>query len=484
MRKSRFRKATAVLAAALLVIPQLATSTAQATGGGPANWLAERMSDQVTGANSARHLRELMAATAANGGHRDSASPGYTASADYLTGKLRAAGYQVQRQEFSFRDYAIHSERAEVVSPNARALRPLIVRFAVSTPAEGLTADVAVPAVKDTGCTAEDYAGQDVRGKIVLVRVGDCFITQKQNTAAAVGAAAMLMNADSPNPDLNLRYRMVPPEDAKIPSATLPRGESERLAADVAAGPVTVRLDLRGQDSTTRTFNLLADTPTGRADNTIVMGAHLDSVDTTPGANDNGAAAATVLETALQLKRYAPLLRNKVRFAWWAAEEKGLSGSQYYVDQLTPEQRKQTALYLNLEMIGSPNFARQVYSGQTPEGPAPAGSVKISQLVHGYFADQKLPTVDLVLDGRSDHTAFVNAGIAAGGVNAGSDRLKSAEWVKLFGGVEGQMLDPCYHQGCDGYSNVNQTIFDQFSRSMAWAVGRFAITTADINGRN
>ncbi|MFE6615312.1 M28 family peptidase [Amycolatopsis sp. NPDC057786] len=484
MTRTPAKRIAAVIAAAALVLPQLATSTAQATGADTADWLASRMSEQVTGANAASHLRELMKLTAANGGHRDSASPAYSASADYLTGKLQAAGYRVQRQEFTFRDYAIHSERAEVVSPNPRSLRPLIARFTVSTPAAGLTAAVAVPAVKDTGCTAADYAGQDVRGKIVLVRVGDCFITQKQLTAASVGAVAMLMNADSPNPDLNLRYRMVPPEDAKIPVATLPRGESEQLAADAAGGPVTVRLDLRGADTNTKTFNLLADTPTGRADNTVVMGAHLDSVDTTPGANDNAAASATVLETALQLKRYAPLLRNKVRFAWWAAEEKGLSGSQYYVDQLTPEQRTQTALYLNLEMIGSPNFARQVYSGQTPEGPAPAGSTKISQLVRGYFAEQKLPTVDLVLDGRSDHTAFVNAGIAAGGVNAGSDRVKPAEWVELFGGVAGQMLDPCYHQRCDGYDNVNQTIFDQFSRSMAWAVGRFAVTTADVNGRH
>ena len=482
MTSSPRRKAMTVLAAAILALPQLVIGTVQATATGHADWLADRMSQKVTGANAARHLRELMSATSANGGHRDSASSGYAAAADYLTRKLQQAGYTVQRQEFSFRDYAIHSERVEVVAPGARTLRPQIARFTVSTPTTGLTADIAVPTVKDTGCNPEDYAGQDVRGKVVLVRVGDCFITQKQLTAAAVGASAMLMNVDSPNPDLNLRYRMVPPEDARIPTATLPRGEAEQLRAEAAAGPVTVRLDLRGEESATRTFNLLADTPTGRTDNMVVMGAHLDSVDTTPGANDNAAASAAVLETALQLRRYAPVLRNKVRFAWWAAEEKGLSGSQYYVDNLSAEQRRQTALYLNLEMIGSPNFARQVYNGQTADGPAPTGSERISQLIRGYFAERSLPTVDLILDGRSDHTAFVTGGIPAGGVNGGSDRVKPAEWVELFGGAEGQMLDPCYHQVCDRYDNVHQTIFDQFTRSMAWAVGRFAVNTSDVNG--
>jgi hypothetical protein len=133
-------------------------------------------------------------------------------------------------------------------------------------------------------------------------------------------------------------------------------------------------------------------------------------------------------------------------------------------------------------MIGSPNFARQVYNGQTATGPGPAGSDQISRLVNGFFADRKLPTVGLVLDGRSDHSAFVNAGIAAGGVNAGSDTIKSAEWVKLFGGTEGEMLDHCYHQACDTLDNVNKTIFDQNGRSMAWAIGRFAVSTADVNG--
>lgn len=472
------RKPLVVLTAAATLLSLAAAGPA----GAGSRSLADRMAEEVTGANAWQHLATLADLTAANGGHRVSGSPGYEASADYLTKTLKRAGYVVQRQQFSFPDYRIDAETAAETAPGARTLHPQIARFTVSTPAAGLTAAAAVPSGKDTGCTADDYAGTDVRGKIVLVRVGDCFITQKQLVAAAAGASVMLMNADSPNPDLNLRYRMVPPEDARIPTATLPRGESEQLAADVAAGPVTLHVDLRGGGITTTTYNLIADTPTGRADNTVVMGAHLDSVDTAPGINDNGAAAAMLLETALRLAPHAAEVRNKVRFAWWAAEEKGLAGSQYYVDQLSTQQRGQTALYLNLEMIGSPNFARQVYNGQTATGPGPAGSDQISRLVNGFFADRKLPTVGLELDGRSDHSAFVNAGIAAGGVNAGADTIKSAEWVKLFGGTEGEMLDHCYHQACDTLDNVNKTIFDQNGRSMAWAIGRFAVSTSDVNG--
>ncbi|MFE6685602.1 M20/M25/M40 family metallo-hydrolase [Streptomyces sp. NPDC057743] len=481
---SRLR-ALAALAAGAVLLPLAASAPAGAsTTDIPADALARAMSREVTGAHTYERLQAIQQATLDNGGTRVSGTAGYDASADYLTRTLTKAGYQVKKQPFEFLDYTILSEKGSVVAPTARDLHPMIARFSVSTPEGGLKAELAQPAGKSTGCSADDYAGQDVKGKIVLVDVGtDCFITQKQLVLSQLGAAAMLMNVNSPNPDLNLRYRMVPPSDARIPTATLTRRESEALRADAANGPVTLDLDLRGNNTMTKTYNLLADTPTGSADHTVVMGAHLDTVDTTSGANDNGAAAAAVLETAVQLAKHRPQLKNRVRFAWWAAEEKGLAGSQHYVDQLTADEKAHTALYLNLEMIASPNFARQVYNGQTATGPAPAGSTRISDLVNGYFAQQKLPTVGLVLDGRSDHAAFVNAGIPSGGVNAGADTVKSQEWADLFGGTAGQMLDPCYHQSCDVLSAVNKTILDQNARAMAWAVGRFAVDTSDIGAK-
>lgn len=482
-QRPRFRlKPLALLAAGAVLLPLSAAVPAQAEIDTIEHGLANRMAQTVTGANAWRHLEAIERATMANGGNRVSGSPGYEATAEYLVRTLTRAGYKVQRQEFSFPDYDIVSETGSVTTPETRTLHTTIARFSLSTPEGGLTTALGQPSGKDTGCTSDDYVGTDVKGKIVLVNVGDCFITQKQMVAAEAGAAVMLMNVNSPNPDLNLRYRMVPPADARIPTATLSRGESEHLTADAAKGRVTVTVDLRGTDKTTKSYNLLADTPTGRPDNTIVMGAHLDSVDTAPGINDNGAAAAMVLETAIRLAPHVKRIKNRVRFAWWAAEEKGIAGSQYYVDQLSPEQRRQTALYLNLEMIGSPNFARQVYNGQTATGPAPPGSEQISKLVNGYFAERDLPTVGLQLDGRSDHSPFVAAGIAVGGVNAGSDTIKTPEWAKLFGGTAGEMLDHCYHQACDTLANVNKTIFDQCGRSMAWAVGRFAVGTSDING--
>ncbi|WP_218162599.1 M28 family peptidase [Amycolatopsis regifaucium] len=458
------------------------TTAPHAAASGPW-WLAKALASAVTGRQAWHHLKMISEATHAHGGNRVSGSPGYDAAAEYVTKTLTDAGYRVQRQEFTFPDYEVVAETGTETAPVSRELHPLLAYFSVSTPETGVSAALAEPAGRATGCAPEDYAGGDVTGKIVLVDAGGCATSLKQVTAADAGAIAMVMNVNYGNPTMNIRHRVVPPETARIPTATLTRAEAEKLRADADQGEVTLHLDLRTKPVTTKGYNLIADTPSGTGTHTVVVGSHLDSVDTTPGSNDNAAAAAMQLEIARQLAHHDGKVANRVRFAWWDAEEKGLVGSRYYVDQLSPRQRGETGLYLNLEMIGSPNFARQVYNGRTPGGPAPAGSEQITKTINDYFAGRNLPTVGLELDDRSDHSPFIKAGIPAGGVNAGAEALKPAEWVPLFGGIAGEMLDHCYHQPCDTLDNVNPVIFDQFGRAIAWTTGRYAVETLKPENR-
>ncbi|WP_198412038.1 M20/M25/M40 family metallo-hydrolase [Cryobacterium sp. Hz9] len=79
---------------------------------------------------------------------------------------------------------------------------------------------------------------------------------------------------------------------------------------------------------TRTTVNIIADTRTGNKDKVIVVGAHLDSVLAGPGINDNGSGTATILETAIQMKKLKIQPRQQVRFAFWGAEELGLLGSE------------------------------------------------------------------------------------------------------------------------------------------------------------
>jgi Zn-dependent M28 family amino/carboxypeptidase len=97
------------------------------------------------------------------------------------------------------------------------------------------------------------------------------------------------------------------------------------LYALTQAGEVTVHISTQTISETRTTYNVYADT-TGRADRTVVVGSHLDSVAAGPGINDNGSGSAAILEVAVQLKELGIEPVNRVRFAWWSARRKAYSG--------------------------------------------------------------------------------------------------------------------------------------------------------------
>ena len=291
------------------------------------------------------------------------------------------------------------------------------------------------------------------------------------------------------------------------------------LAALLAGGPVSIRIKT---DTEIRlnvpTQNLIAETETGRDDRVVMAGAHLDSVSEGPGIEDNGTGSAALLEIALQLDELEIDPRNKIRFAWWGAEEAGLVGSQFYVDSLTKPELKDTELYLNFDMIGSPNFARFVYDG---DGSAfgitgPSGSGAIEGVFEDYFESQGLASEPTAFDGRSDYDAVITAGIPAGGLFTGAEDAKSAGQVALYGGLstfEGASVsyDPCYHQACDSMdpvgdgadadlyqalnvayggaleyqgivTNINTLALGQMSDAAAHAILTYAMSTSSVNG--
>src|SRR5207253_4111481 len=112
----------------------------------------------------------------------------------------------------------------------------------------------------------------------------------------------------------------------------------------------TVRLAVDAVTGKRPTRNVLADTAASGTGPLIIAGAHLDSVPEGPGINDNGSGSAAVLEAALQLaKELTQGNRARVRFGFWGAEERGLIGSRRHVGALSEEERKQIALYINLD---------------------------------------------------------------------------------------------------------------------------------------
>ena len=148
-----------------------------------------------------------------------------------------------------------------------------------------------------------------------------------------------------------------------IPVVGASFADGQELFAATQAGETVVRVSTSTLSEPRTTTNVIADTPGGNANQTVVVGAHLDSVTEGPGINDNGSGSAQNLEIALEMANLGIQPANKVRFAFWGAEELGLLGSERYVRTLSDEQLDRIALNLNFDMTGSPNFVRFVYDG-------------------------------------------------------------------------------------------------------------------------
>ncbi|WP_405647232.1 M28 family metallopeptidase [Streptomyces sp. NBC_00019] len=232
---------------------------------------------------------------------------------------------------------------------------------------------------------------------------------------------------------------------------------------------VKAKLDAAGYTTTIQQFtsssrvgyNLIADWPGGDTNQVVMAGSHLDSVTSGAGINDNGSGSAAVLETALAVSRAGYQPTKHLRFAWWGAEELGLVGSRYYVNNLSSTNRAKISGYLNFDMIGSPNPGYFVYD----DDPA------IEKTFKDYFTGLGVPTeIETEGDGRSDHAPFKSAGVPVGGLFTGASRTKTAAQVAKWGGTSGQAFDRCYHSSCDTTSNISDTALDRNSDAAAYAV--------------
>ncbi|NYV77297.1 M28 family metallopeptidase [Streptomyces sp. UH6] len=244
---------------------------------------------------------------------------------------------------------------------------------------------------------------------------------------------------------------------------------------------VKAKLDAAGFTTTVQQFtssgatgyNLIADWPGGDPNQVLMAGAHLDSVAGGAGINDNGSGSAAVLETALAVSRAQLQPTKHLRFAWWGAEELGLVGSKYYVNNLATADRSRISGYLNLDMVASPNAGYFVYDDD-PE---------IEKVFKDWYAGIGVPTeIETEGDGRSDHAPFKSAGIPVGGLFTGASRVKTAAQAAKWGGTSGQAFDRCYHSSCDSTTNIDDTALDRNSDALAHALWTLGTQAAPAPG--
>jgi Zn-dependent M28 family amino/carboxypeptidase len=445
--------------------------------------LGRDMANKVGVDGIVAHLNRLQGIADANNDSRAEGTPGYDASVDYVAQTLRDKGFDVQTPTY---------ERLGIASPGKPRLTASGRTFPVDqaslltgTPKGGLRATTLRPQ-KSPGCATADYATKRVTGAIAVVDDTGCSIVDKQNVAVDEGAVGLLVVSD-PGSEGSPKGLFTPGyyHGLEVPVAVIDTATDAALRH--TDSPVVLTLD--AEAAMVKSRNVVAQTKSGDTHNVVVAGAHLDSFAKSPGINDNGTGVAALLETAAALGG-SPQITNAVRFGFWGSEEAVLAGSTKYVEGLDRDQLDDIALYLNFDLLGSPNAGFFTYDGDqsgqpNPAVPAktvPAGSAGIERMLAGYLNLAGIRPADMPLGKASDYSPFLDAGVPIGGMTTGAAQRKSEVQARLWGGIAGVAFDRNYHLPSDTIDNVSRDALAVTGPAVAFAVGTYAQSIDGVNG--
>ena len=223
--------------------------------------------------------------------------------------------------------------------------------------------------------------------------------------------------------------------------------------------------------------NIFAEIP-GKSPKVIMIGSHYDSVVFGPGINDNGTGVAILLNLLHQIVVNNQQPDYTLRFAFWDAEESGIEGSKYYVDQLNDNQINQIKSYLNLDMVGTIQgeillldgdnsstleFLEKIKDSELPEDELNAiidgftnsipkqvsGSEQLEKDFTTYFTDNKINFKDdYILSLSTDVYPFIGKVPTTGLAFTNENEVETDEGSYV-------LYAPCYHQSCDNLDNVD-----------------------------
>lgn len=283
------------------------------------------------------------------------------------------------------------------------------VDFLVLTNSGGGSTTASVAFV-GTGCTDADWVGFQAGQIAIMWSGGLCYYRDRANMCGIWQASACLIanNATGGEPQLSRTSNVT-----SFPVFSLSNALGRTITSlivDNPPGAVEMNVYADAQHIVVFTYNVLTCTATGDSNRTVLVGSHLDSVPAGPGINDNGSGSAINLELALQFAILGINPVNRVCFAWWSAEEVGLLGSTFYVNNLLqndPQGLADIAVNINMDMVASPNYFRGIYDGNQAEPSIRNQSWTITQMFIQQFSQNELSYSLTDFDGRSDYGPFI-----------------------------------------------------------------------------
>ena len=466
------------------------------------SWLAYATSRAVGTAESQRYLSDVKTLAGPNMEGRGAGTKGIDRAAAMLEKRYRSLGLKLAGSVSYFQPFSVITgarlqSNNHLVVETAGAKKPLTPNqdfvpysFSASGTAGGQVVFAGYGASADE-FQYDDYAGTDVKDKIVVVlryepagfagKSGNTgstphaqLITKAINARNHGAKAIVLVNgklADGEE-DLLTRFGTVSgPENVGILFVQVKNAVAEswfqaagKSLADLQnqinssdkpasfALPDNLRLNLTVSIENTRATakNVLAYLP-GKSDQYIIIGAHYDhlgrgNIDSLapsqigqihPGADDNASGTAGVLELA---RLFAPLqgqLQRGILFANFAGEELGLLGSAQWVKRPTLPLDKAVAM-INMDMIGRIKD-NKVYIGGVGTGSTFKALLEQAQSRSGFKIEYSAGGY-----AASDHTSFVSKHIPVLFFFSGlhSDYHKPSDtWDKINSEDAARLLD-------------------------------------------
>ncbi|KAK6199475.1 aminopeptidase yscIII transferrin receptor [Scheffersomyces amazonensis] len=400
-------------------------------------------------------------------------SPGHWGTIGYIKSEIYKLGgyFNVDTQSFNAIDGQVNSYSLLIDGIQPKSL--LALALTPPTP-QGNPVHGDLVLVDNFGCAPEDYPSSLTKGNIVLVQRGECSFGDKSIKAGQAGASGLIIYDKEP-----LHGTLGTPTGDEVATVSITEKDAAPYIKKLTEDPTFKFETTLYVDSVIRnisTLNVIAETKYGDHDNVVSLGAHSDSVAEGPGINDDGSGTISLLEVAEKLTKFK--VNNAVRFAWWAAEEEGLLGSDYYANSLSPEENAKLRLFMDYDMMASPNYEYEVYDANNVDHPNGSGTLK--DLYIDWYVKHGLNYTLVPFDGRSDYVGFIDNGIPAGGIATGAEGLKSSKGVAKFGGVAGEQFDQCYHQLCDDLSNPDYEAWVINTKLIAHSVATYAKSFDDF----
>jgi Zn-dependent M28 family amino/carboxypeptidase len=403
-------------------------------------------------------------------GNRDTGTPGYKASVEYVAGLVQKAGYKVTVQSYQYQATEVVGVPEFSTSDENYVLKR---DWSVARLSGGGTVSASIQPTggAGNGCLRSDFAGF-IPGNIALLERGTCsFDVQVANSKAAGASAVVIYNTADAGQDRLGAFADPGGSPAVFPArltrqASIPvlgvasySVGSELLRQYTSGNAPQVHIDIRTQPTSGTDYNLIAESSFGDPNHTVVIEGHLDSI-YGAGMLDNASGSTTILGIALNLAKTSTL--NRLRYIWFGGEELGLLGSAYYTQHLSAAERKLIAFDLDADVTATPNFdiyvadpATACNVGQFPPNVVPQSKIG-TQMWTNYFSaigivSQSAPFGNCGTDSNS----FALIGIPDTGILTMQDCCKSQSEVDIWGGFlgnyEGQV--PGNDGGCCDYPN-------------------------------